>query len=863
MVTIPANSTCVASGAQDGIVFASATGNSNLFGQDIMEYTVGLGFGEINHNNGNLVDKWSLVRQSTTVGNSNFEFKYGTNPYLYDNPTIASLSIDGVFNTEELKTNTLTPIFTVSGITIRDLSGNEFVHFDTDFKTVNINDINSNQNFKPIYSHSATFVGTNNVSTSGLSVITTTTGNGFQFVTIDSKITANAQSRYVVNIIDNNNVILDFDVDWSGGFSYTYTNASYIGVDGTTSEIKGFYLMENGLNLWSMYAWHDENGEFINWWSDNAQRDIIVLNDTGRLGINMPTVYSVTTPAPDMLSVYPQSWDAVYYYDGISYTDNTIVARSTENGTFIFLTGTTDYTYVGKNDISSSILLFSANFLTGTTLKFEFWNGVSWITMTALLHDLVDNTNGLSEPGGVEFNKYKLRNDNWSTNIVNDTELYWIRISATVISEPSYMVVVSTSAINRFAVYCAQGDSIPFFQVDEFGRTTLGDSITNTRLDVGTQNNLRSSLSIIDQNATMRIWEYSTINNTNHPRIELIKGDDDTMSNNIWYEMRLEDLDPIYGEEGFIFADKKTNHDKFIRGNSGSTNDDVFVLWSYFTGNTTKNGLLIDLHELENHGTSNIFNYLNISNSTSITGLTQIGINICSGLTYGINSQSFVRVTTLTPNSLVATDSNSVLITSTGLTLNGDTLLVNNLSVTNNLSATTFYSTGATIPNLNVVDGLIVTGNITGNMFYGNLDWSFIQSTPTTISGYGITDAYTKTQNNANFLSANTSYYTQAQSNANFLSANTFIPTDFYSKAQSNANFLSANTSYYTQAQSNANFLSANTSFYTQSQSNANFLSANTSQSNYQSSVATLSGTSNISNWLYDGICWKYINKTK
>jgi len=75
--------------------------------------------------------------------------------------------------------------------------------------------------------------------------------------------------------------------------------------------------------------------------------------------------------------------------------------------------------------------------------------------------------------------------------------------------------------------------------------------------------------------------------------------------------------------------------------------------------------------------------------------------------------------------------------------------------------------------------------------------WSDINDTPTTISGYGITDAYTITETDNNFLSANTSYYTQLEIDNNFLSAN----TSYYTQIEADNNFLSANTSYYTQTQ--------------------------------------------------------------
>jgi len=57
------------------------------------------------------------------------------------------------------------------------------------------------------------------------------------------------------------------------------------------------------------------------------------------------------------------------------------------------------------------------------------------------------------------------------------------------------------------------------------------------------------------------------------------------------------------------------------------------------------------------------------------------------------------------------------------------------------------------------------------------VNWDNIIGTPNTISNYGITDAYTKSETN-NIISGITvdlsAYYTSAQTNANFLSANTF-----------------------------------------------------------------------------------------
>jgi hypothetical protein len=100
--------------------------------------------------------------------------------------------------------------------------------------------------------------------------------------------------------------------------------------------------------------------------------------------------------------------------------------------------------------------------------------------------------------------------------------------------------------------------------------------------------------------------------------------------------------------------------------------------------------------------------------------------------------------------------------------------------------------------------------------------WGDINNTPTTISGYGITDSYTKTEVDNNFLSGNT----------------TINDLDGYSTTQVDNNFLSATTSVndiggLTETEIINNFLSGNTTIndldgYSTTQVDNNFLSGNT-----------------------------------
>ena len=66
--------------------------------------------------------------------------------------------------------------------------------------------------------------GTKNLSTSGSSTAVTTTSNAFASVQIGAALTANSVTRYVVAKTDSNNLTVDFAVNWSAGYSFTYKN---------------------------------------------------------------------------------------------------------------------------------------------------------------------------------------------------------------------------------------------------------------------------------------------------------------------------------------------------------------------------------------------------------------------------------------------------------------------------------------------------------------------------------------------------------------------------------------------------------------------------------------------------------------
>ena len=744
--------TCFDPNAGKGLLVASNSGRSYFMGKG----SSAINLGSVD-SSGNLIDYWTV----SNFTDGTFSLKYGSSYFVYDNTTKLTVTKHGLLDVNSAATNVIFPKYENSGVSFNDLENNSILKIDTQYKSLSVNNVVNT--YYPLVVDSLVLNISEILYTTGSSVYVNTSNNAFINIKPDAKIIANAQTRYVVNKIDNNNIEVDVAVDWSAGHSFVYKNASYIVAEGSTSDAKGFYMTEAGNLRWEMYNWHDEDGEFLGFWSEKSKRDVLVVSQSGRFGFNSPTVYTGQKSSPDNVSIFPQCLDAVYYYDGTGYTDNTVLAKSSSASTFIFLTRTTDYTYVGKYCNFATILLYTYNSLTGTSLNFEYYNGASWITLTNLTHSLIDNTNGLSIPGGVSFDKYSLTN--WTPTTINGSNLYWIRISATSITTTSYMKVVSNNAINRIGVYNSNADTTPRFQVDPFGKTSIGDSLTYSRLRVGVSSNVGRSLGIIDENASMRLWKFADKTTDSDTLLEMIKGNSETLSNNIWWDIRLENNDGKYNEEGLIIRDVNTNYYKFIFGK----NTNIMPLQVTVTGNTNYTGFLIDVNKITENGSNNNINVLNITKS--VTGNTNItGITIGSGLNIGLLSNSKVLIdnTSLTYAFQVIGNTNLTNLNVTTLTattlyssneINSSLISTNNLNVTQNITATTFYGnivgTNGSITNLNssVITGTtIYSGAITNSgaitvRGLSTLNTLTLQSGSTTVFGIYTTTGLTENSN--------------------------------------------------------------------------------------------------------------------
>ncbi|NPV12864.1 MAG: hypothetical protein HPY57_13920 [Ignavibacteria bacterium] len=269
----------------------------------------------------------------------------------------------------------------------------------------------------------------------------------------------------------------------------------------------------------------------------------------------------------------------------------------------------------------------------------------------------------------------------------------------------------------------------------------------------------------------------------------------------------------VSGTTTYVNTEQLNVKDNMITINSGETGSGVTMLFS---------GIEVDRGALDNY----IFVFdemqdnFRIGESANPTGGTQaVATREDIPISYGIAfwNASLYRLDTTTNlvysgSTLWLSDNANITGNVTGNTFYGTfvgTVSTTNLSLSNltattswlttsnitNATATTFNSTNGTITNLSAttinyngqtIDDVFVNTNgdtMTGTLtvpkltattvsaitFHGNLDWVYIQNKPTTLAGYGIYDAYTTGQSNANFLSANTSFYTQAAADAKFV----------------------------------------------------------------------------------------------
>lgn len=149
------------------------------------------------------------------------------------------------------------------------------------------------------------------------------------------------------------------------------------------------------------------------------------------------------------------SFDSVFLYDGASYTDNSTEAGTDSGTPFELMSGTDDYLYIGEASQYSGVSFEFDERGSNYTLVVQYWNGSTWVTMTANDNDLEDESSGFLGDGRIVWTNPA----DWATTSVNGQTKYWVRISTTttpVTTAEAFLVVPADSVISLLQLSSTQ-----------------------------------------------------------------------------------------------------------------------------------------------------------------------------------------------------------------------------------------------------------------------------------------------------------------------------------------------------------------------------------------------------------------------
>jgi hypothetical protein len=195
-----------------------------------------------------------------------------------------------------------------------------------------------------------------------------------------------------------------------------------------------------------------------------------------------------------MPTIANQQFDYIQVYDGSSYTDRNLEARSITGTSFSILTATSAFLYLG-DDAKFDMAVFDLdNFGSLTSpLKWEYYKVDAWVEFIPYSqeYNLDENDDGTYTGSAYEFDKDGVEFipvgiiDNWAKGAVNGTTAYWIRISA-----PNGVTTVPTVRNIRkrpIEAYCTTKEVFELLQLANVtGTTDFTTSTIPTKLVVET-----------------------------------------------------------------------------------------------------------------------------------------------------------------------------------------------------------------------------------------------------------------------------------------------------------------------------------------------------------------------------------------
>jgi len=152
------------------------------------------------------------------------------------------------------------------------------------------------------------------------------------------------------------------------------------------------------------------------------------------------------------------TFNKVFIYDGDSgseYIDNTSEAASESGTEFSQMNSDNDYLYLGLDVTFAGVKFEFQTRGSNYTNKIEYFNGSTWVEITANSNGLVDNTSNFESDGNITWT---IPTD-WTQVTINSEIYYWIRISSSTVPvtvAKAYYIVPNNSVISLLALSSSQ-----------------------------------------------------------------------------------------------------------------------------------------------------------------------------------------------------------------------------------------------------------------------------------------------------------------------------------------------------------------------------------------------------------------------
>ena len=138
--------------------------------------------------------------------------------------------------------------------------------------------------------------------------------------------------------------------------------------------------------------------------------------------------------ASESATTFSGSNGLVLTYDGATYTDHTTEAGSEGGAAFTLMDDTSDFLYLGSDDVFKGIKLeFNTRGSNYNNIVELYHSGAGWVGLTAVVDNVADNTLNFMSDGNMTWDLDSATGSGWIQNEINGHTKYWARVKTTTV----------------------------------------------------------------------------------------------------------------------------------------------------------------------------------------------------------------------------------------------------------------------------------------------------------------------------------------------------------------------------------------------------------------------------------------------